>query len=103
MKRRLAIFVLILASATAAAADEAKPKAVFISREAIEVAARPFRTPRPDFEIDFGNVTYRNRYGQAHFAYLPFLPTLPYTFPSPSWNQIPNPFVLTGTPMASRH
>ena len=36
------------------------------------------------------------------FAYLPFLRTLPYTFPAPNWNQIPNPFYLSGCTACAR-
>ena len=93
--RWFAVLTLLFATAAAAAADESN-KAVFISRESIEVAARETALhPPPTLHFDFGEVVYQNRYGRAKFAYLPFLRTLPYTFPAPNWNQIPNPLNMT--------
>ena len=91
MIRYLAVLTLLLAAAAALAAEEPKPP-VFISKEAIDVAARDVALhPKPTFKWDFGDVVYTSRYGRARFNYLPFMRTLPYTFPAPNWNQIPNP------------
>ncbi len=96
MTRGFAVLMLLFL-ATAAAAAEEPNKAVFITQESIDVAAREtVRHPPRKIEFDFGEVIYQNRYGRARFAYLPFLRTLPYTFPAPNWNQIPNPFNLLG-------
>ena len=93
---RIFAALLLLSIATAAAADNAH-KAVFITRESIDIAAREtVKHPPHVFEFPFGEVVYENRYGRAHVSYLPFLRTLPYTFPSPNWNQIPNAFTLSG-------
>ena len=101
MTRIVAVLMLLLA--TAAAAAEEPRKAVFITQESIDVAAREtVRHPPRKFEFDLGEVVYQNRYGRAHLAYLPFLRTLPYTFPSPNWNQIPNPFYLSGCTACAR-
>ena len=101
MTRTFAVLMLLLA--TAAAAAEEPRKAVFITQEAIDVAAREtVRHPPRKFEFDLGEVVYQNRYGRAHLAYLPFLRTLPYTFPAPNWNQIPNPFYLSGCTACAR-
>ena len=101
MTRTFAVLMLLLA--TAAAAAEEPRKAVFITQESIDVAAREtVRHPPRKFEFDLGEVVYENRYGRARFAYLPFLRTLPYTFPAPNWNQIPNPFYLSGCTACAR-
>ena len=101
MTRIVAVLMLLLA--TAAAAAEEPGKAVFITQESIDVAAREtVRHPPRKIEFDFGEVVYQSRYGRARFAYLPFLRTLPYTFPSPNWNQIPNPFYLSGCTACAR-
>ena len=101
MSRTFAVLMLLLA--TAAAAAEEPRKAVFITQESIDVAAREtVRHPPRKFEFDLGEVVYENRYGRARFAYLPFLRTLPYTFPAPNWNQIPNPFYLSGCTACAR-
>lgn len=87
---------LLLLVATVAAAEEPH-KPVFITRESIDIAAREtVKHPPRTFEFPFGEVVYENRYGRAHIHYLPFLRTLPYTFPAPNWSQIPNAFTLTG-------
>lgn len=95
MTRTFAVLLLLIAS-TAAAADDAR-KAVFITKESIDVAAREtVKHPPHVFEFPFGEIVYESPYGRAHVSYLPFLRTLPYTFPAPNWNQIPNAFTLTG-------
>lgn len=100
---RIAAVLLLLSIATAAAADDAQ-KAVFITQESIDVAAREtVKHPPHVFEFPFGEVVYENRYGRAHFNYLPFLRTLPYTFPAPNWNQIPNAFTLSGCDSCVAH
>jgi hypothetical protein len=94
---------MILAISAVAAAEETPTKAVLITRDGIDLAARAtVKHPPPTFEIDLGELTFRNRFGRASLAYLPFLRTLPYTFPSPNWSQFPNAFELTNTPMAWR-
>jgi hypothetical protein len=95
MSRCFAILTLFVA---AAAAAQERPKApVFISQSAIEEAAREtVLHPKPALHVDFGDVVYENRFGRARFNYLPFMRTLPYTFPAPNWNQIPNAFELLG-------
>ena len=104
MVRRFGIATLILvAVATTAAAEESPAKPVFITQQAIEMAARPARYPPPTFDFEIGAVQYRNRYGRARLAYLPLLAILPHTFPSRDWNQFANPFELTGTQMAQRY
>lgn len=95
MTRCFAILTLLFA--TAAIAQETPKEPVFISQQAINEAARAtVEHPRPTLKFDFGDVVYENRYGRARFNYLPFMRSLPYTFPSPNWNQIPDPFVLAG-------
>jgi hypothetical protein len=102
MTRTFAVLMLLFL-ATAAAQAEEQRKAVFITQESIDVAAREtVKHPPRTFQFDFGDVVYENRYGRARFAYLPFLRTLPYTFPAPNWNQIPNPFYLSGCTACAR-
>ena len=73
MTRTFAGLMLLLLATAAAAAEEPR-KAVFITQESIDVAAREtVRHPPRKFEFDLGEVVYQNRYGRAHFAYLPFL------------------------------
>ena len=94
MIRCFAVLTLLLATAAAAADEPNKP--VFITKEAIDLAARETALhPQPKLHFDFGEVVYTSPYGRARFAYLPFLRTLPYTFPAPNWNQIPNPLNMT--------
>ena len=97
-----ALFLLSIATAAAAAEEPRKP--VFITQESMDVAAREtVKHPPHTFEFPFGEVVVENRYGRAHFNYLPFLHTLPYTFPSPDWNQMPNAFRLTGCGNCAGH
>lgn len=96
MTRCFAVLALVLFATTAAAAQDEPKKQVFITQQAIDEAAREtVRHPPRRFEFDFGDVVYQNRYGRARFSYLPFLRTLPYTFPAPNWNQIPNALNMT--------
>ena len=101
MTRTFAVLMLLLA--TAAAAAEEPRKAVFITQESIDIAAREtVKHPPRTFQFDFGDVVYENHYGRARLAYLPLLRTLSYTFPAPNWNQIPNPFYLSGCTACAR-
>lgn len=95
MIRWLAVLIVLVATAAAAAEEPNKP--VFITQEAIDIAAREtVLHPPPKLQFDFGEVVYDSRYVRAKFTYLPFLRTLPYTYPAPNWNQIPNPLNMYG-------
>jgi hypothetical protein len=96
MTRCFAILTTLFIAVTALA--DAPKKPVFITQEQIDIAAREtVKHPPRTFTFDFGDVVYENHYGRARFNYLPFLRTLPYTYPARNWNAFPpDPFVLAG-------
>lgn len=103
MAKRIALALLLLGIAgAAAAADVPKDNVPILTQEVFEAAARA-TVEAHLLDVDAGAMTLNTRFGRIHFAYLPLLAPLPYSFGSRNWNQVPNALVLTGTDIPLRH
>lgn len=98
---------LLLLALTAHAAEN---KAVVFTKSGMEEAALPWRfidTPlqRTDarrVHWHFGYVEVKTPLGPLRLIYLPLMPPMHGTYPSRDWQEMPNPFVMTGTRIPQR-
>ena len=98
--RKAALLAAFLVATSAAAADNVP---VF-TRSGMEEAALPWRfVDSPIKPVDtrrvrwhLGWVEFKTPIGGFRLIYLPIMPPMHGTYPSPDWQGIPNAFVMTG-------
>ena len=107
IKSAIAAALLLLAIAATAAADNAP---VVITKRGIEEATLPWRyVDSPIHPVDgrrlrwhIGWFEVKTPIGPLRVLYLPIMPPLHYAPGSRDWNEMPNPFVLTGMQIPQR-
>jgi hypothetical protein len=92
--RTVAAAVVFMALATVASAAPTTTPAPDYSRDTILKVLHQADVEAARYRLTFGNIRYTTKTTRFHFAYLPFLKSIPYAGPNGA-SKLPNPFVLT--------